>query len=59
MEYGLRETKVVFRKYRNGVLILVLMEYGLRVWYHPYGSHRAEDVLILVLMEYGLRDSRG
>ena len=40
----------------EGVLILVLMEYGLRVY--PVGSfcRRSIYVLILVLMEYGLRE---
>ena len=36
------------------VLILVLMEYGLRV-YRWKTVERASEVLILVLMEYGLR----
>ena len=39
----------------NEVLILVLMEYGLRVL-SPIGSNKEGcAVLILVLMEYGLR----
>ena len=37
------------------VLILVLMEYGLRQFYHLAVCSTAEKVLILVLMEYGLR----
>ena len=37
------------------VLILVLMEYGLRPEQFYLNQHQSEDVLILVLMEYGLR----
>ena len=44
------------RPYR--VLILVLMEYGLRVS-DDYYIGTGEPVLILVLMEYGLRASEG
>ena len=39
----------------SGVLILVLMEYGLRVLKMAVLEERLESVLILVLMEYGLR----
>ena len=35
------------------VLILVVMEYGLRLW--RYGKNTKSVVLILVVMEYGLR----
>ena len=38
------------------VLILVLMEYGLRVLYAAVLPRHNEHVLILVLMEYGLRE---
>ena len=41
------------RTYRD-VLILVLMEYGLRQ-YMPLFNELEVNVLILVLMEYGLR----
>ena len=41
----------------EGVLILVLMEYGLRVCQDGCLDTRYSDVLILVLMEYGLRDT--
>ena len=37
------------------VLILVLMEYGLRGAWRGYGLTNGGAVLILVLMEYGLR----
>ena len=39
------------------VLILVLMEYGLRVTPYETYSYGHDNVLILVLMEYGLRGS--
>ena len=39
---------------QGNVLILVLMEYGLRVRY-VQRPHHTPSVLILVLMEYGLR----
>ena len=38
------------------VLILVLMEYGLREKAIERGWEETNRVLILVLMEYGLRD---
>ena len=44
----------VFVKGANTVLILVLMEYGLRAELNIF-NHRKLSVLILVLMEYGLR----
>ena len=37
------------------VLILVLMEYGLRQRHTSWRSEAIRQVLILVLMEYGLR----
>ena len=51
MEYGLRH----FHKYSEAyeVLILVVMEYGLRPHDRPINRHYR--VLILVVMEYGLR----
>ena len=39
------------------VLILVLMEYGLRAYEMGNVNSILEEVLILVLMEYGLRGS--
>ena len=46
-------TVALKRVYEN-VLILVLMEYGLRGFNSALGT-ASEKVLILVLMEYGLR----
>ena len=37
------------------VLILVLMEYGLRLLHMEIVRYASRNVLILVLMEYGLR----
>ena len=56
MEYGLR-VRHFFTRIENSidVLILVLMEYGLRDRQGDPGE-REGRVLILVLMEYGLRD---
>ena len=56
MEYGLRvSTEGMIAGLLLVVLILVLMEYGLR---DAEGSHSDwVRVLILVLMEYGLRGS--
>ena len=57
MEYGLRGCRSEEDLRRIWlVLILVLMEYGLRVWPSWLYSDLT-DVLILVLMEYGLRGS--
>ena len=56
MEYGLRVVGLDDpRTYVRTVLILVLMEYGLRVL-PAYLIGQWLQVLILVLMEYGLRD---
>ena len=57
MEYGLRVTGKVALSYPNllTVLILVLMEYGLRGHEDDHERRDAQLVLILVLMEYGLR----
>ena len=43
------------RKARKIVLILVVMEYGLRLWYKQNVVTTPTPVLILVVMEYGLR----
>ena len=43
-------------KYNFTVLILVLMEYGLRAYDSNGSCTGLREVLILVLMEYGLRD---
>ena len=58
MEYGLRGDPP--RKGSQGslVLILVLMEYGLREKRKCTSRAKERDVLILVLMEYGLRAIR-
>ncbi len=48
-------TVALKRVYEN-VLILVLMEYGLR-GFNSALETASEKVLILVLMEYGLRDT--
>ena len=60
MEYGLRVTGKVALSYPNllTVLILVLMEYGLRGHEDDHERRDAQLVLILVLMEYGLREER-
>ena len=59
MEYSLREVGGRhLAECNRGVLILVLMEYGLRG--HPdTAGVLGVEVLILVLMEYGLRGFRG
>ena len=46
----------MYHSIRIGVLILVLMEYGLR-GSTATSDHTLWQVLILVLMEYGLRGS--
>ena len=58
MEYGLRASGVRELKlcFLYTVLILVLMEYGLREAVIGL-KKKYEEVLILVLMEYGLRDN--
>ena len=57
MEYGLREMLYISQTLSNIVLILVLMEYGLRVLDEVRLNAVGKFVLILVLMEYGLRVS--
>ena len=55
MEYGLRDPQAcLYKILASAVLILVLMEYGLRARRHTL-NYRTTLVLILVLMEYGLR----
>ena len=55
MEYGLRVVSMDYYAYDPwAVLILVLMEYGLRERF-IISVERFKKVLILVLMEYGLR----
>ena len=58
MEYGLRAIlKMAVLEERLEVLILVLMEYGLRGFKNKYND-KVLGVLILVLMEYGLREDK-
>ena len=56
MEYGLRADRCSSTEDHDPVLILVLMEYGLRVDESKKEMSTEEMVLILVLMEYGLRE---
>ena len=60
MEYGLRVLLKVIPWMENQflVLILVLMEYGLRDRQPSPVEVTPTEVLILVLMEYGLRGYR-
>ena len=53
MEYGLRLLCLKMRYKHFQVLILVVMEYGLRLY--NYTLIFTSEVLILVVMEYGLR----
>ena len=55
MEYGLRLIPEESKEAILNVLILVLMEYGLRQRHTSWRSEAIRQVLILVLMEYGLR----
>ena len=55
MEYGLRHYLRSTRRKNTKVLILVLMEYGLRLADAQIVRYPSNHVLILVLMEYGLR----
>ena len=57
MEYGLRgwEGLLAILAGEDLVLILVLMEYGLRAILKMAVLEERLEVLILVLMEYGLR----
>ena len=55
MEYGLRPKWVCPKGADSNVLILVLMEYGLRLADAQIVRYPSNHVLILVLMEYGLR----
>ena len=55
MEYGLRGESEPRSGEAQCVLILVLMEYGLRVLAVLAYKDLSLPVLILVLMEYGLR----
>ena len=57
MEYGLRQYMPLFNELEVNVLILVLMEYGLRLLENLFKP--LFIVLILVLMEYGLRHTPG
>ena len=59
MEYGLRGESEPRSGEAQCVLILVLMEYGLRVLAVLAYKDLSLPVLILVLMEYGLRVSAG
>ena len=56
MEDGLRVHKKRFLTFYNIVLILVLVEDGLRVLQRPSSAAFKNTVLILVLVEDGLRD---
>ena len=58
MEYGLRVSADMINEKCSRVLILVLMEYGLREHEIELNAQRPYRVLILVLMEYGLRGFR-
>ena len=55
MEYGLRDIEMCREDRLSRVLILVLMEYGLRGLVMDNITSSGTLVLILVLMEYGLR----
>ena len=43
--------------YGQCVLILILLEYGLRPYFYAH-KEDVDNVLILILLEYGLRPSR-
>ena len=55
MEYGLRDQRQR-EPLTIMVLILVLMEYGLRGYSEVLSLYAPQIVSILVLMEYGLRE---
>ena len=55
MEYGLRPAHLRQNSFDNHVLILVVMEYGLRRTHSLRLCLNTGNVLILVVMEYGLR----
>ena len=55
MEYGLRQDGVVTIGSFSKVLILILLEYGLRQNRKINHGKERGKVLILILLEYGLR----